>query len=134
VGLGVGVGAGVAVGVGAGVGLSTAVTSNLADARVVPGLMVTDDFEPGVALGVESAADVWSPNVVFGTLNDARKVPRPLVVAAGMLVLAPSQVSCTPSFGENPCPVTVTFEPGTPLAGDNVRVGPEALVPANGTA
>jgi hypothetical protein len=128
------VGAGVAVGVGAWVGLAIAVTSNFAEARVVPGLMVTDAFEPGVALGVASAAEVWSPNFVFGTLNEARKAPRPLVVAVGMLVLAPSQVSCTPIFGENPCPITVTFEPGTPLTGESVRVGPEALVPANGTA
>jgi hypothetical protein len=119
--------------VGAGVGLVVARTSNSAVARVEPEAVPITCLAPGVALSTVSAPEVWGPTVVFGTLKEARKPPRPLVDAIGMPALAPSQVNCSPTFGEKFCPVTVTFVPGTPLPGESVSVGPEARVLAKGT-
>jgi hypothetical protein len=88
--------------VGAGVGLAIAVTSNSAVASVEPELVLSTGLAPEVVLSIWSAPQVCAPIAVFGTLKEARKVPRPLVDTVGKPAVAPSQVSWTWILGENP--------------------------------
>jgi hypothetical protein len=134
-GIGVGSGVGVAFGVGSGVGVAVGVgagvvgeTSNVAVTRI-GSVGVTDE------LGACAAAETCSPLAApAGTLNDARKLPRPFVDTLGMPAVASSHVNATASLARKPVPTAVTFVPGAPLVGVRVNVGPDASVPTRGTA
>jgi hypothetical protein len=120
--------------VGAGVGLAIAVTSNSAEARVEPEVVLSTCFAPEAVLSTCSVLEVCGPVAAVGTLKEARKAPLPFVITVGMPAVAPSQVTWIWLLGAKPRPATATFVPGTPLVGESVRVGPEASVPAKGTA
>ena len=143
VGLGLGVGCAVGVTVAMGVALAAAVTSKTALARVRSVARVGSELAVAVCVAACVERRVvpgtsWTPEVCFptglcGTLNETRKPPRGLDDAVGMPALAPSQVSWIRLLDEKPLPVTVTLVPGAPLVGDNVNVGPEAVMDAKGT-
>jgi hypothetical protein len=137
VGAGVAVGAGVGVAVGARVGVAVGAGVG-AGVGVAELLTVNDTAASCEALPVEAlvpalvgwttlmAATMCGPAAVVGTANMIRKSPFPEVVAAGILVESPSQVSWIAVRRGKALPDTVTFTPAAPAPGVILIAGPPA--------